>query len=279
MLILDHCGFQVHHSRDMQINRPMGCVNYLFVRFYDPILIQQGDRMVQGPANSCILFRKFSPQLYYNDKQGYQHDFLHINGDELTDFIPKIGLPFDQLIPIHQVERIDAILEQIRYQMTRKHNFQPIENDTEKKIDVYLKMLFLELAKEGGASMPPAESIDLMDNLAKKYYTDFQNLRNEIYAGPGEKWTNQLMARKTFTGLSQFQHLYKKFFQISPTQDLIRSRIQYAQYLLQNTQESVAHISELCGYENDEHFIRQFKKIVGATPNKYRQEQVHHQLK
>ena len=36
------------------------------------------------------------------------------------------------------------------------------------------------------------------------------------------------------------------------------------------TPDSVAHIAESCGYENVEHFNRQFKKITGFSPNQYR---------
>lgn len=47
-------------------------------------------------------------------------------------------------------------------------------------------------------------------------------------------------------------------------------RISYAEILLQTTTFSMESIAEACGYSNPVHFFRQFKKIKGITPAKYR---------
>ncbi len=278
MLILDHCGFDIRHKQGMRINRPLGCINYLFVLFHDTVTIMQDNRMIEGEKNSYILFHKYSPQLYYNEQQGYTHDFLHISGDELVGFVMHAGLAFDQLTSIRDISRITAVLQKIRDEVTLKHDFQPTANNADQNIDIYIKMLLLELAKDSREESF-LEPQDFTTNLEMKYYTDFQNIRNELYMNPSFKWSADRMAKKAYTGLSQFQHLYKKFFGISPTQDLIRARINYAKYLLQNTPGTISHISELCGYENEEHFIRQFKKMIGMTPSKYRQDMHYQRLK
>lgn len=38
------------------------------------------------------------------------------------------------------------------------------------------------------------------------------------------------------------------------------------------TDDTIAQIAEHCGYNNLEHFCRQFKKITGKTPLTYRRE-------
>ena len=70
--------------------------------------------------------------------------------------------------------------------------------------------------------------------------------------------------------VSYVQHIYKELFGVPVIQDIIRSRIERACYLLTMTPDSVAHIAESCGYENVEHFNRQFKEITGFSPNQYR---------
>jgi AraC family transcriptional regulator of arabinose operon len=52
--------------------------------------------------------------------------------------------------------------------------------------------------------------------------------------------------------------------------DIINSRLEYAKYLLVNSSLSIAAISKMCGYENDTHFMRQFKKFVGLTPSQFK---------
>ena len=34
---------------------------------------------------------------------------------------------------------------------------------------------------------------------------------------------------------------------------------------------SIRSLSDFCGYDNELHFMRQFKKFVGMTPTEYRQ--------
>lgn len=49
--------------------------------------------------------------------------------------------------------------------------------------------------------------------------------------------------------------------------DVIESRIKE---LLIESDLQVGEISSLCGYQNDVHFIRQFKKLTTLTPTEYR---------
>ena len=69
---------------------------------------------------------------------------------------------------------------------------------------------------------------------------------------------------------SYFQNLYKQIFGISATNDVIRARIANAKSMLNYSSYKISTIAEECGYKNVEHFIRQFKKHEGYTPNKYR---------
>jgi AraC family transcriptional regulator of arabinose operon len=69
---------------------------------------------------------------------------------------------------------------------------------------------------------------------------------------------------------SYFQHIYKELFGCSVVSDIINGRLEYAKYLLGNSSLSIAVISKMCGYENDTHFMRQFKRFVGVTPSQYR---------
>ena len=69
---------------------------------------------------------------------------------------------------------------------------------------------------------------------------------------------------------SYFQHLYTEAFGISFQKDIIGFRITYAKNLLLSTDLSMEQIAELCGYNTPVHFFRQFKKIAGITPAKFR---------
>jgi YesN/AraC family two-component response regulator len=52
--------------------------------------------------------------------------------------------------------------------------------------------------------------------------------------------------------------------------DVINSRINLAKKYLIYDHYTIAELVPLCGYSNMEHFFRQFKKITGETPNRFR---------
>ena len=78
------------------------------------------------------------------------------------------------------------------------------------------------------------------------------------------------ICRKYTFSTGYFRQIYKEMFGISFHQDVIRARILCAIYLLTITVQSIASISEQCGYEDCNYFLRQFQKITGLTPGQYR---------
>ncbi len=65
-------------------------------------------------------------------------------------------------------------------------------------------------------------------------------------------------------------HLYKEFFGITFANDIINARIEMAKKLLVTSNMKIFEIAKKCGYESTEHFIRQFSKITGETPHKFK---------
>lgn len=65
-------------------------------------------------------------------------------------------------------------------------------------------------------------------------------------------------------------HIFKDNMQISITDYILHRRIGEAQSKLLETDYSISQISDYVGFSNIGYFDRQFKKIVGMTPNEYR---------
>lgn len=65
-------------------------------------------------------------------------------------------------------------------------------------------------------------------------------------------------------------HQFKKKFQCSPVQYLIKRRIGEAQTLLETTSDKVVDIAYQVGFNTCSHFQTTFKKHAGETPNQYR---------
>ena len=71
--------------------------------------------------------------------------------------------------------------------------------------------------------------------------------------------------------ISQFERRFKSLFQTTPLQYLTRVRINKACLFLTTSDAKITEVASRCGFYDHSHFIRQFSKIIGMTPNTYRQ--------
>ena len=72
-------------------------------------------------------------------------------------------------------------------------------------------------------------------------------------------------------GLSEvyFRKLFSAAFHTTPRQYLIGIRLRKAQQLLREGGYKVSQVAEYCGFTNEYHFSRTFKKYTGMTPSEY----------
>ena len=91
-----------------------------------------------------------------------------------------------------------------------------------------------------------------------------------IEANKGERCTMAQMAALCHLSQSYFSRLFFREFGESYSSYLLRSRIKWAKELLESTGMDINEIAALCGFSDSGHFIRNFKKIEGTTPARYR---------
>jgi len=82
--------------------------------------------------------------------------------------------------------------------------------------------------------------------------------------------TLPVIAEKSGMSLSSFVRLFKKKTGMTFVDYLNRVRVAAACRLLKNPGLSLLHISMVCGYNNQSHFNRVFKKFVGVSPGVYK---------
>lgn len=69
---------------------------------------------------------------------------------------------------------------------------------------------------------------------------------------------------------SYFSKLFRDNMDCPPQEFLIRLRLSKAVELMKTTNSSIGDISALCGYPNQLHFSRAFKKRYGISPREWR---------
>ena len=106
------------------------------------------------------------------------------------------------------------------------------------------------------------------------YREQLYRLRRDILSQPEREWSITAISHELGISKTHLQRLYKELFHTGIKDDLITSRMDRAMQLLAHTDLRVQEIAERCGYNNENHFMRQFKEKNGMTALQYRR---HHQ--
>lgn len=245
-------GIGTRHDSDFVIDRPHGSGDNLLLIFKTPAVALIDGELLHLPPDSAVVYSADYPQRYGADGAEYVNHWVHfdIGGD--TAFFERIGLPFNTILHISDIASAEGALNLL--------NMEAVSGGANRAECTEL-LLRLLLARLGGAPS---------DREISPHSAALRALRAEIYRDPAESRSIAELAAQLLLSPSHFQYLYRREFGVSCYEDVLAARLDRARYYLKNTSLPIMKIAELCGYENDVHFIRQFKKRMGCTATEYR---------
>ena len=82
--------------------------------------------------------------------------------------------------------------------------------------------------------------------------------------------SNTDLANAARMSVRAFERKFRSDFHVSPQEYLRRLRMQMACRALVYTSESLAEIASACGFADQSHFTREFRRRMGETPRGYR---------
>ena len=244
-------------KKGFNLYRHQGMPVYSFLHFWKPLQILVNGEMIHTKPNAVIIINKYVPQHFFSPDNDVIHDWFHFEGNDVEDLMVNAGLEFGKIYYPKNCSFISDIIQSIEGESFGE------EKNHESIISSYTNILFSLLGRRASSS-EEEYPVDYQTQM------DFKALRSRIFSNLDRNWTILHMAEQVNLSESRFFVLYKAIFKTTPNQDLIIARMNYAKRLLsQNTTASVFDIALECGYSNEFHFIRQFKKHVGMTPKKY----------
>ena len=99
---------------------------------------------------------------------------------------------------------------------------------------------------------------------------DFAQVIDYIEASLGQ--TIELEDLAKIAGMSRFYfcRVFKEAIGSTPHQFVIRRRVERAKSLLRKSLLSIAEIAVVCGFANQDHLTRYFKRLMNVTPGVFR---------
>lgn len=228
---------------------------YIFLHLLTPVKIMIDGEWTRAETGACILYNKFDHQEFYSDECPLLHDYFHLSGN-IDRLMENFGLQYGKLYYPQSSAQITGIIQRIERETLKKDSFY----NQICGLKLTELLILISRADKKGAD---GESVD------SATYERFIELRKEIHSKFNANLSVTDMAEMINLSPSRFHSIYKTIFGISPKKDYLNIRIEHAKSLLMEDKYSVSEIAEMVGYNNQFHFIRQFRDAVGVTPGKY----------
>ena len=256
-------GLDTHHTPEFVYNWSNRDNAYVFLSFSTPFYIRTSSGFEIGRPGDCILHDPSFDQYHTTPKgmsEGFRNDWIHLRGNGIARLVEKYEMPLNSLIHADKSNLLTSQIRLIEEELLFKRPFQ------KDNISLLVEEMFLQVSRH----MKLKNEFTNVEPDEKDIYRRFVEVHNKIHNQYYEEWSVDKMAALLSLSTSRFSVLYKKFFDISPKEDLLKKRIDEAKILLMNSSSSVEVIALNCGFKNIYYFSSIFKKRTNFSPSMYR---------
>jgi AraC-like DNA-binding protein len=251
-------GVSVVHDQHFCINRPQGSGDFLFLHFLTPIQIRSVAGLSEAPAGSCMLYAPGFHQWYRGVNAGFRHHWCHFGGESAVAMVERFRIPVNTILDLGGLDFIPALISDMRRERLSSDPFASAAR----------ALLVGELLVNLSRRCQQPNSI-LLSPQQSETRDKFVALRQRMHNDLQRRWSVNEMATQVHLSESRFATLFTNFFSVSPTEDLIRARIDKARLLLNNTTLAVKQVAAQSGFTNLHYFSRLFHRRVGCAPREY----------
>lgn len=238
------------------MSRPRGHTHYTFLHFSTSVHFSLNGEEIDARPGVCIFYAPGVPQSF-RSSQDLIHNWLHAE-PEFGELLKKYGIPENMLLYPGDTSFLSELFRRMEVEHFSESPYK------EELLQGYLREFVIRFARVMEKSEPVvAVSRDMRDRL--------REIRYEVLSRPEKRWTVAEMAAMASLSPSRFHAVYKASFATSPMQDVIEAKMKYARsLLLSDDRLTISAVAEKLGYQNEYHFLRQFKADCGMTPGAFR---------
>lgn len=251
-------GVHYRHGADFVIDRPHGAGEFVFICSHTPVRMSLKGRTGVEPAGTCALFRPDSSYHYEAVGARFDNTWFHATGNGLEEWVTGLGLPLDTPMRPGRSEYVVPLVHEISLELSQPGLHAGIMAGL--AAQKLLSLVARHLSTRPGAALTPA----LLEHLER-----LRQVRMHVLENVDRRWTVADMAARAHLSPSRFSAIYRRCFDISPMDDLIRARLDRAAWLLSTTHAPVGAIASQCGFENIYYFSRLFRQRLGHPPSQH----------
>ena len=190
--------------------------------------------------------------------QPWKYVWLEFGGLRVSEFVESAGLDLSQPVYRPQSSAQGQRVRDIMLYMADHSDASPLYLTG-------LLFLFLDLLIQTSSTRRALHGVQLKD-----FY--IQEAINYMERNYQRELSVEELADVCKLNRSYFSKLFKDSMGCPPQEFLIRLRLAHAADLMKGTRKSIGDIAARCGYPNQLHFSRAFKKRYGISPREWRLE-------
>lgn len=234
--------------------------DYCLYLFRTPVVFSLGGSEKLCAGSSAIMYTG-SKRQYFRPQDGktMKYDVVQFRPSSADkQYAASMNIPFD--VPIELAD--DFVIASLIKSMKVRSGINGRRNS--EFMELSMRMILICLGDMCSTEPTPQPVRDV------PMYHRFKALREEIYDDPMRPWSVDELCAELDISRTYFHRIYLSAFGVTFLQDVIESRLVYAEELLSETELSVSAVAEQCGYDSDSYFMRQFKQHRGCTPTEFR---------
>ena len=195
--------------------------------------------------------------MYHSDKTNpIQYYWIAVYPDFAEEIAGIMGFTEDK--PIRPANNPEKIVKTFEHLMAAKTASPETYFATLSAITKILSLEFSNVAYVENTSVHKT----FAENVKKQIDLNYTNPNFHIDA----------VAQMLYVSHAHMSRIFKEVMGISPVRYLIEVRLNYAAKLLKEPETKIKDLCESCGFGDEAHFMKSFKKKFGVTVNEYKKE-------